>query len=142
MEGHEEARFHSELFGEPSFFVNLNRSIRRLFTSRSEITYMRNHLINEYKLPFIEYVKPDSLDFEDSWSKHMFVDHFEERVKTLPDDVIIALYGIYAKAKTMKNQKERDAANRQIVHLLDLSYSLNGWFSIEKMGAQNRKKRF
>ncbi|MFZ0006242.1 MAG: hypothetical protein WCC86_03145 [Methanoregula sp.] len=142
MEGHEEAQFLSELFGEPSLFEKLNKSIRRLFTSRSEITYMRNHLINEYKLPFIEHIKPDSLDFEDSWSKHMFIDHFEERLKTLPDDVIIALYGIYVKAKTMKNQKERDDVNRRIVHLLELSYSLDGWFNVEKMGAQNRKKRF
>ena len=142
MEGHEEAQFLSELFGEPSLFEKLNKSIRRLFTSRSEITYMRNHLINEYKLPFIEHIKPDSLDFEDSWSKHMFIDHFEERLKTLPDDVIIALYGIYVKAKTMKNQKERDDVNRRIGTSARISDSLDGWFNVEKMGAQNRKKRF
>ena len=142
MEGHEEAQFLSELFGEPSFFAKLTMSIRRLLTSRSEITFRRNHLINEYNLPFIEHIKPDALDFEDSWSKHMFIDHFEERVKTLPDTVIIKLYEDYLKAKTMKTQQERDAADRRIVHLLELSYSLNGWFSLEKMGSQSRKKRF
>jgi len=142
MTQHEEAQFLAELFGTPSFFVKGKKAIRRLFTSRSEITYMRNHLINEYKLPFEEHIKPDALDYEDAWSKHMIIDHFKERIKTLPDDVIIELYGLYGKAQTMKTQKERDAANKNIVHLLDLSYSLNGWFNIEKMGARSRKKRF
>ena len=142
MVGTEEAQFFVEIFAKPTIFVKLKKSLRRLFTSSSGIINMRNRLIKEYKLPFIERIKIDSLDFEDSWSKQMIIDHFDERIKTLPEEMIMDLYGDYLKSKTMKTASGRDAVNNYILHFLELSYNLDTWFSKEKMVARSKKKRF
>ncbi|ABS56229.1 hypothetical protein Mboo_1712 [Methanoregula boonei 6A8] len=142
MVGTEEAQFITETFGKPAPFARLKKKFRQLFTSRSAIATMRNRLIMEYKQPFADRITIDSLDFEEAWTKRMIIDHFDDRVKTLPDDIILDLYGDYLKAGTMRTRSGRDAVNNYILHFLDLSYNRDGWFDKEKMGAMNRKKKF
>jgi hypothetical protein len=142
MVGTEEAQFITETFGKPAPVARLKNNLRRLFTSRSGIINMRNRLIVEYKPLFAKRITIDSLDFEDTWSKQMRIDHFDERVKTLPDDIILDLYGDYVKSRTMRTVRGRDAVNNYILHFFERSYDIDGWFSKEKMGAMSRRKKF
>jgi hypothetical protein len=142
MVGTEEAQFITETFGKPAPVARLKKKLRLLFTSRSGIIWMRNRLIAVYKQPFADRITIDSLDYEDAWTKRMFIDHFDERIKTLPDDIILDLYGDYVKAGAMRTESGRDAVNKYIVHFLELSYYRDGWFDKEKMGARSRKKKF
>jgi len=142
MVGTEETQFLTEIFSKPTLFVKLKKTLRRLFTSKSGITNMRNRLITEYKQPFADRIRIDSLDFEDAWSKQMKIDHFGERVKTLPDEIILDLYGDYVKSRTMKTEQGREAVNNYILHFLELSYDIDDWFDKDKMGAMSRKKKF
>ncbi|HVP96620.1 hypothetical protein [Methanoregula sp.] len=142
MVGTEEAQFITQTFSKPTLFAKLKRRLRRLFTSSAGIITMRNRLIMEYKPLFTRRVEIDALDFEDAWSKQMIIDHFDERIKTLPDEVILDLYGDYVQAGAMKTIPGRNAVNNYILHFLELSYSRDGWFDKEKMGAMSRKKKF
>jgi hypothetical protein len=72
----------------------------------------------------------------------MKIDHFGERVKTLPDEIILDLYGDYVKSRTMKTEQGREAVNNYILHFLELSYDIDDWFDKDKMGAMSRKKKF
>jgi hypothetical protein len=99
---------------------------------------MRYQLIKEYKLPFIERTKTGSPDFAESWSQQLIIDHFDERVKTLPDSEIMDLYQDYLKLKVMKTESGKDAINNFILHNLELSYSENGWFSKKMVAAIKR----
>ena len=142
MVGTEEAQFITETFGKPAPFARLKNKLRLLFTRRSQLLVMRNRLITEYQQPFADRVTIDSLDFEDAWAKRMFIDHFEERIKTLPDALVLDLYRDYLRAGTMRTEAGRDAVNRYILHFIELSYHRDGWFDKEKMGAASRKKKF
>ena len=101
---------------------------------------MRNRLIKEYKLPFTERIKIDSLDFEDSWSKQMIIDHFDERIKTLPEEMILDLYGDYLKSKTMKTKSGRDAVNNYILHFLELRLITSTLGSVKKKWSHEVRK--
>ena len=142
MVGTEEAQYITETFGKPAPFARLKNKLRLLFTSRARLLAMRNRLIAEYKQPFADRFVIDPLDYEDAWTKRMIIDHFDERLKTLPADLVLDLYGDYQKAKAMRTQAGKDAVTKYILHFVDMSYSLNDWFDKEKMGAVSRKKKF
>ena len=142
MVGTEGAQFIAETFGRPSTIARLKTRLRRLFTTRFAINRMRNLLILVYKQPFTDRITIDPLDFEDTWSKQMMIDHFEERVKTLPDAIILDLYEDYLKAEAMNTRKGKETVTNCILYFLEQSYALDNWFDKEKMVARNRKKKF
>ena len=120
----------------PTIFERINKTFKQSLKNKSETNNMRKQLIQEFKSPFVERVKTTS---SDPLSKQMIIEYFDERIKTLPDTVIMDIHEDYLKSKMMKTDKGRDMVKNYILNHLELSYSLDGWF-MEKLFTHLKKK--
>jgi len=100
------------------------QKIRALLISDTELNYMRRTIIKELKPIFAKLAMARGNDYLDQ----LAIQYFEERINTLPKDIILDLFEDLQLLKQLKTNKAREYMLLKLIAYINLLYSLHGWF--------------
>jgi hypothetical protein len=86
---------------------------------------MKQELINELK-PIYERVIRSRGGNEEF--NELSIAYFDERINTLPKQIVVELYEDLQLLKSLKNKRAAEFLLVELIAKMNLLYSLNGWF--------------
>ena len=121
-----------EKIKKPTIFHRIGKSINTPQRDKSELNTMHTKIIEEFKPLFMNHIQETT----SGTLPHLIIGEcFEERIRTLPDDVVSDIFDDYLKYKEMESETGRDIVRNYILNRIEMSYSLDDWF-LEKIFGQ------
>jgi hypothetical protein len=110
-------------FRDRGVIGRIKKKFRLFFTSDAEIRFMKQELINELK-PIYERVIRSRGGNEEF--NELSIAYFDERINTLPKQIVVELYEDLQLLKSLKNKRAAEFLLVELIAKMDLLYSLNG----------------
>ena len=111
---------------EYTFARKIRSKIRNLFVSSARMNDIRGRFIEKTGPFFAEHVR--RLSGNDTFMTELQIQHFEQRIRTLPKDTLIRLYNELKRIEQVNSPAVRAQLFDHFCNSLILTYSLNGWF--------------
>ena len=121
----EYSRYITLKFQKKSLLQKISDKMHKVTLNNQEIIRMRNEIIRDLKPYFIDFHQKQA---NNEWFHQLIIDVFDERIRTLPSDMIIDLYEDYKAYKSAKSEKMKSIVLFELITFLNLSYSYEGWF--------------
>jgi len=102
----------------PSPVEDVRKIINRSLTTQDEIGRIRKHLVQEFRVPYINRVHSSA---GDPYIKEAKIELFEDLVKSLPEEKVLDLYEACRMIRAMRSEVARKILENYIITQLELS---------------------
>ena len=120
------AEFWKKRFKEKTFIEKIKHKLLLLKTKDSEVDKMREQLIKEAKPIFKNFHL--TVKNEDRAFGELLIEHFDERIRSLPKENILELFSELQDLKEAKSNEAREFILTHFIIHINLLFSLERWF--------------